>query len=44
MLVTCSGRERTESEFRELLAKAGLALSRVVPLPAPMSVLEAVRA
>jgi hypothetical protein len=44
LVFTAGGRERTESEFRELLAKAGLRLSRVVPLQAPVSVLEAVRA
>ena len=41
MLVALSGRERTESEFRELLASAGLHLNRVIPTPSPLSIVEA---
>jgi hypothetical protein len=41
MLVALSGRERTEEEFRELLASAGLRLNRVIPTPSPLSILEA---
>lgn len=44
LVVTPGGRERTESEFATLFAKAGLKLSRVVPLRTPVSVVEAVRA
>ena len=33
MLVMLGGRERTEAEFRALLAGAGFSLTRVVPLP-----------
>jgi SAM-dependent methyltransferase len=44
MLVYAGGRERTEDEFRRLLAAAGLVLSRVTPTAAAVSVLEAVRA
>jgi len=36
------GRERTEGEFRTLLADAGFTLSRVVPTAAPISLVEAV--
>ena len=44
MLMLFGARERTEEEFRGLLAQAGFALRRVVPTrsPAGLSVLEAV--
>lgn len=41
MLVMAGGRERTEAEYRELLASAGLRVTRVVPTAA-MSLFEAV--
>jgi hypothetical protein len=41
MLVGPGGQERTEAEYRALLRKAGLALTRVVPTPSPVSVVEA---
>lgn len=41
MLVMAGGRERTEGEFRELLAQAGFALTRIVPTRSPASILEA---
>lgn len=41
MLVGPGGQERTEAEYRELLAKAGLRLERVVPTESPVSVVEA---
>ena len=44
LVVTDGGRERTESDFAALFAKAGLKLARIVPLQAPVSVLEATRA
>jgi hypothetical protein len=44
MLVLAGGRERTEAEYRALLAAAGLALRRVLPATAAMSVLEALPA
>jgi hypothetical protein len=44
MLLTEGGKERTEREFGELFAKAGLKLTRVVPTPFRVSVLEAVKA
>ena len=44
MLVNVGGRERTEPEFRALLASAGFSVTAVRPLPPPMafSVIEAV--
>lgn len=42
MLACVSGRERTEAEYAALLAGAGFRLTRVVPSPTPMSVVEAV--
>lgn len=44
MLVMTGGRERTESQYRELLAAAGFELIRIVPTPSPFCVIEAVRA
>jgi hypothetical protein len=41
MLAVPGGRERTEDEYRALLAKAGLRLTRVVPTQSPVSVIEA---
>jgi O-methyltransferase domain/Dimerisation domain len=44
MMTFPGGRERTEEEFRRLLASAGLRLTRVVPTKSPVSVIEAVAA
>ncbi len=45
MLAVVGGRERTEPEFRALFARAGLALTRVLPLEGlPWSVIEATAA
>jgi hypothetical protein len=44
MLVVPGGRERTEAEYRDLLAKAGFRLTRVVPTASPVSVVEALPA
>jgi hypothetical protein len=44
MMVMNGGRERTETEYRELLDRAGLALARIVPIESGASVLEAQRA
>lgn len=41
MLVMAGGQERTEEEYRALLAKAGFDLTRVVPTASPTSVVEA---
>jgi transposase-like protein len=44
MLVLLGGQERTESEYRSLLAAAGFELTRVIPTQAGASVVEAVPA
>jgi hypothetical protein len=44
MMVVTGGRERTREQFRDLFARAGLRLKRVVPTDCPLSILEAVRA
>ena len=41
MLTITGGRERTEEEYADLLAKAGFELTRVVPTPSAVSVVEA---
>jgi hypothetical protein len=43
MLQFLSGCERTETEYRDLLARAGFELTRIVPTPSPYSVVEGVR-
>ncbi len=43
MLVIEGGKERTEKEYRELLAAAGLRLTRVIPTRSPYSIVEAVK-
>jgi hypothetical protein len=42
MLVTAGGRERTASEYAELLSRAGFRQTRVVSTAGPMSLVEAV--
>ncbi|OBF15675.1 methyltransferase [Mycobacterium sp. ACS4331] len=42
MLVSAGGRERTEAQYRKLLADAGFRLTRVVPTASPLSIIEAV--
>jgi hypothetical protein len=44
MLVCTGGRQRSEAEFRELLAASGFRLERVVPSLAPVCVIEGVPA
>lgn len=44
MLVSPGGRERTPSEYRELLARGGFRLTEIVPTRSPFSVIEAVKA
>ncbi|WP_067840769.1 methyltransferase [Nocardia lijiangensis] len=41
MLVNAGGRERTESEYRDLLARYGFTLLRVIPTVSPDNILEA---
>ena len=42
IMLNIGGRERTESEYRRLLAEAGLTLTRIVPTDTPFSVIEAI--
>ncbi|WP_095990213.1 methyltransferase [Cystobacter fuscus] len=44
MMMSLPGRERTEEEFRQLFAQAGLRLTRVIHTPAALSIAEAVAA
>src|SRR5499426_3854318 len=44
MLVMTGGRERTEAEFKSLLAASGFELTRVIRTTSPVCVIEAVRA
>jgi hypothetical protein len=44
MMVITGGRERTEDEYRQLLAGAGFRLAQVIPTHSPFSVLEAMPA
>ena len=41
MMVSGGGRERTEAEYRALLVKAGLRLTRVFPTPGTAAIIEA---
>jgi hypothetical protein len=41
MMTVAGGRERTAQEYHALLAKAGLALTRVIPTASPLSLIEA---
>ena len=44
MMVMTGGRERTEAEFKSLLAASGYELRRVIRTRSPVCVIEAVRA
>lgn len=44
MLVSPGGKERTAVEYKDLFARAGLRLTRIVPTKSPYSVIEAARA
>jgi len=44
MLALSGGRERREDEYRDLLAAAGLELTRAIPTRVPRSIIEAVPA
>jgi hypothetical protein len=44
MLVSPGGKERTPSEYGELLAQAGFRLTGIIPTRSPFSIIEAVRA
>lgn len=43
MLVIPGGKERTESEYRELFQQGGFSLQRIIPTAAEVSILEAVK-
>ncbi len=43
MLTMENGKERTAEEYRQLLAAAGLQLSRIIPTRSPYSIVEAVK-
>ena len=40
MMILGEGRERTESEFRELFNNAGFKLTKIVPTQLPLYILE----
>jgi hypothetical protein len=42
MMVFPGGRERTEAQFRDLFARGGFTITKIVPTAAPESVVEAV--
>nr|BFD95797.1 O-methyltransferase [Kitasatospora sp. Xyl93] len=44
MMASLTGRERTETDFAQLFSAAGLRLSRILPTPTVLSVVEAVAA
>jgi ubiquinone/menaquinone biosynthesis C-methylase UbiE len=44
MMVMLGGRERTEAEFDDLFAAAGLTRTRTIPTTCPLSIVEGVRA
>jgi len=43
MLVSPGGVERTAAEYRDLLAKAGFRLTRIIPTKSPYSIVEAAK-
>jgi hypothetical protein len=43
MMTNHGGKERTEPEYRELLAAAGFVMQRVIPTSTPWSVIEAIK-
>jgi len=42
MLIYAGGCERTEPQYRDLLAAGGFRLTRIVPTASPLSIIEAV--
>ncbi len=44
MLISPGGMERTAAEFEKLLSASGFRLSRIIPTPSPVSIIEAVKA
>lgn len=43
MMVMCGGKERTAAEWRQLLNANGFAISRIISMPGPVSLVEAVK-
>ena len=43
LVLTGGGRERTEEEYRELYARAGFELTRIVQTTSPMSIIEGLK-
>jgi hypothetical protein len=41
MVASAGGREQTEADYRALLVKAGLRLTRVIPTPGTSAIIEA---
>jgi len=44
MLILPGGMERTAEEFESLLTKSGFKMTRIIPTPSPISIVEAVKA
>ncbi|MBK9975561.1 MAG: hypothetical protein IPP14_12390 [Planctomycetes bacterium] len=44
LAMTPGGCERTEKQFKDLCAASGLKVSRIIPTPSPISIVEAVKA
>lgn len=42
LVMTPGGRERTQAQFEAVLAASDLKLTRIVPMPSPVSIVEAV--
>jgi hypothetical protein len=42
MMAVFEGKERSEAELATLLAQAGLTLSRVIPTPGALTIVEAI--
>jgi hypothetical protein len=42
MIVSVVGKERTENEFKALFKESGFKLSRIIPTPTPVAIIEAV--
>jgi len=43
MMVMCGGKERTAAEWNDLLDASGFQLNQIISMPAPVSILEAVK-
>ncbi len=41
MLVSLGGQERTDAQYRDLMAQAGLTVTNMLPTPGPLSIVEA---